>query len=96
MILAKIISFVKGLPDWFWWLLLIIAGGTFIDVRARMQQRAKDKTAEGERTRKTIDKIEEKSDARIEQADRIRASNPVSGDPDRVSERPLPDYHYRD
>lgn len=47
-------------------------------------------------TAKTIDRIEEKSNERIEQADRIRAANPVSPADPSVSVTPLPPWNYRD
>jgi hypothetical protein len=98
--LAKIGSvvwnFLKGLPNWALWLAAGFIFLKFVDMKAEMRGRSEQKKKSTEETRKNLDKIEDKSDARIEQADAIRAANPVSGDGDRVSDQPLPDYHYRD
>lgn len=50
------------------------------------QGKKKQKAADVKATVTTLNKIEEKSDAIIAQADRIRAANPVVGDGERLSD----------
>lgn len=58
----------------------------------KREQRAEDAVA----TRNTLSTIEDKSNDRIAQADAIRGANPVTGNPERMSEPgSLPDYNYR-
>lgn len=66
-----------------------------VQMKARMEGAAEERRKGVERTRKTVQNIEDKSDAHIEQADQIRAANPVSPYDNSMSDTRLPDYHYR-
>lgn len=50
---------IKKLPDWAWYVLLAIAAGVFIDMRARGQQHAKDKADEQKRDGEEQARIDE-------------------------------------
>lgn len=73
---SAIWKFLKGLPAWVWYVFLIIAAGYFIDVRARNQQRQKDKDAFDKEAREVesevISNIQENTDAVIHEADAVR------------------------
>lgn len=97
MIWAKVLSFVKGIPDVAWWIILAVCTATFIDLRARSEQRKEDKAKRVDEARKVDNQILENSDEMVAQADRIRAANPVEPDaPDGVPREPIARYHYRD
>jgi len=88
-------GWLKGVPGEIWaglGAVLVVLG---IIARERHDAKMEERRKNREASQKTIDKIEEKSDAAIDQADRIRAANPITGVADSVSDR-LPDYHYRD
>lgn len=99
---AFLTTFWSGLPRWaqsaLLWLgvgLLIFLTGKAYGAAKEHQGAQKQKAKDANETRNNLDRIERKADEHIEQADRIRAANPVSGDPDRVSDRPIADYNYR-
>lgn len=96
MIWGKVLGFFKGIPDIVWWILLAIGAGTYIDLRARGEQRAKDKARQAEEARKVDQRITENSDEMVAQADRIRAANPVPADAGELPDATLPSQHYRD
>lgn len=97
MTLAAIWTFLKKIPDWLWYVFLIVAAGVFIDLRARDQQRKKDKAERESDAHKVDNTILGNSDAMVDQADRIRAANPVEPDsPDGVPREPIAGYHFRD
>ena len=102
MMLASIGSavwkFAKSLPAWVWYVLLAIATGYFIDMRARGQQHSKDKVAfdkeAAEAEAQVISNIQETTDAVIHEADAVREHNSASVLPD--GSAALEKYHYRD
>lgn len=95
---SAIWKFLKGLPAWVWYVFLIIAAGYFIDVRARNQQRQKDKDAFDKEAREAeaavVKQIQENSDDLLRQSDVVRSHDAASQLPDGTAS--LPDYHYRD
>ena len=56
---SAIWKFAKSLPAWVWYVLIAIATGYFIDMRARGQQRQKDKADEQKRDGEEQDRIDE-------------------------------------
>lgn len=73
---SAIWGWMKTLPAWVWWLFLIIAAGFAIDMRARGQQRAKDKADFDKEAAavesEVISNIQENTDEVIHQADAVR------------------------
>ena len=87
----------KALPDWAWWIIVAVATGFFIDMRARGQQRQKDNLEREREARKVDNQILENSDDMVNQADRIRAANPLQPDGSgELREQPAPSWNYRD
>ena len=90
-------KFAKTLPDWVWWLFLLIAAGLAIDLRARHQQHQKDNAERDRDARKVDNQILENSDDMVNQADRIRAANPLQPDASgELRDKPAPKWNYRD
>jgi len=93
---SAIWKFCKTLPDWVWWVLVAVATGFFIDMRARGQQRQKDNAERDRDARKVDNQILENSDDMVNQADRIRAANPLQPDGSGELRDDTPGYNYRD
>lgn len=95
---SAIWGWMKTLPAWVWWLFLIIAAGFAIDMRARGQQRAKDKADFDKEAaaveREVVSNIQENTDAVIHEADAVREHTSASQLPD--GRATLQDAHYRD
>lgn len=95
---SAIWGWLKTLPAWAWWLFLIIAAGFAIDMRARGQQRAKDKAEFDKEAAavesEVISNINENTDEVIRKSDAVRSRPAIVELPDGTSG--LPDYHYRD
>ena len=97
-ILTAIWGFLKKLPDWAWWLLLALATATFIDMRARSDERRKvntkrDKEA-AEVERDVVNNITENSDAMVKESDAVRSRGSAVVMPDGTAT--LEKYNYRD
>lgn len=95
---SAIWKFLKSLPAWVWYVFLIIAAGFFIDMRARGQQKAKDKDAfdkeASEAEAQVITNITENSNELVREADAVRSHTSASVLPDGTAT--LPEHHYRD
>lgn len=91
-------GFLKKLPAWVWYVFLAIAAGYFIDMRARGQQRAKDKAEFDKEAAavesEVISNINENTDEVIHEADAVREHTSASVLPD--GSATLPPAHYRD
>lgn len=91
-------KFLKSLPGWVWWVVLAVLTATFIDMRARGQQRAKDKAEFDKEAAavesEVISNINENTDEVIRKSDAVRSRPAIVELPDGTSG--LPDYHYRD
>lgn len=93
---GKALEFLKNIPTWVYIALAFLVTLQIVDMRAEGRGRKKAQQKAADDTRKTIDKIEEKSDDRIQRAEEIRAANPVSEFDDSMSDQPLSGAHYRD
>jgi len=95
---SAIWKFLKGLPAWVWYVVLAIAAGYFIDLRARGQQRTKDKAAfdkeAAEAEAQVITNITENTNAAIREADAVRERTSAHVLPDGTTT--LEGYNYRD
>lgn len=95
---AAVLGFLKKIPDWVWWLFLIIAAATFIDMKARSEERkkvnAKRDKESAEVESQVISQITENSNEMVRQSDAVRSRPAIVELPDGTQD--LPPYHYRD
>lgn len=97
--IGKVIwGWLKSLPGWVWWVVLAVLTATFIDMRARGQQRAKDKAEFDKEAAavesEVISNINENTDEVIHQADAVREHTSASVLSN--GSATLPPAHYRD
>jgi hypothetical protein len=95
---AAVLGFLKKIPDWVWWLFLIIAAATFIDMKARSEERkkvnAKRDKESAEVESQVISQITENSNAMVRESDAVRSHTSAERLPDGTAT--LPEYNYRD